>query len=70
MVGLSAQKLQMNGTYTDIHNPIFDLIIRHIPHNNKSLTNSPSPPPSKKERRKSLPNPPLNLPYYTTPYIT
>jgi hypothetical protein len=53
---LSAQKLQMNGTYTDKHNPIFDLIIKYIPHNNKSLTNSPAPQPPKKERRKSLTN--------------
>jgi hypothetical protein len=40
---LSAQKFQMNDTYIDIHNPIFNIIIKHIPHNNKPLTNTPSP---------------------------
>jgi hypothetical protein len=38
---LSAQKLQMSDKYTDIHNKIFDVIIKYISHNNKSLTNSP-----------------------------
>jgi hypothetical protein len=37
----------MNNTYTAIHNPIFDLIIKHIPHNKKSYTNTSPPPPLK-----------------------
>jgi hypothetical protein len=47
MVSLSSQKLQMNDTYTDICNSMFDLIIKRIEHNNKLLTHRP--PPSHKE---------------------
>jgi hypothetical protein len=47
---LSRQKLQMNDTFTDIHNPIFDLIIKYTYHNNThSKTHlphhTPTPPP-------------------------
>jgi hypothetical protein len=31
MYNLSKQKLQMNNTFTDTHNPIFDLIIKYFP---------------------------------------
>jgi hypothetical protein len=52
---LSAQKLQMNDTYTDIHNPILDPVIKHIPHNSKPLTNSSSPRHLKMEKSLTLP---------------
>jgi hypothetical protein len=41
---LCTQKLQINDTYTDTYNPIFNLIQRHITHNNKPLTKTPPPP--------------------------
>jgi hypothetical protein len=36
---LSWQKLQMNDTFTDTRNPIFDLIIKYAHHINKHLEN-------------------------------
>jgi hypothetical protein len=39
MYDLSRQKLRMNDTFTDIHNPTFDLIIKYTPHNNAHLEN-------------------------------
>jgi hypothetical protein len=38
---LSKEKLQMNDTYTDIHNPIFNLTKDHS--SNKSIQEPPSP---------------------------
>jgi hypothetical protein len=70
MHSLSAQKLQMNDTYTNIHNPIFDLIMKHIPHNNKSLTNLPSPTTTLKwKKKKAYLTPPPTLQYCPTPNI-
>jgi hypothetical protein len=42
----------MNDTYTDIHNPIYDLIIKHIPHNNNHLPTHLHPQP----RKESVPH--------------
>jgi hypothetical protein len=57
------RQLQINDTYTDIHNPIFDLITKHILHNNESLPNSPSLPPPKE----SLPHSPTIITLLTLP---
>jgi hypothetical protein len=38
---LCNQKLQMIDTFTDIHNPIFDQVIKHTHHNNTYPTKTP-----------------------------
>jgi hypothetical protein len=55
---LSTKKLKMNNT--DTHNPIFDLIVKYDPHNNKPLTNPTSPPPPDKMAKKPT-SPPFPL---------
>jgi hypothetical protein len=50
---LSTQKLPMNDNYTDIHNPLFDLIIKNICH----ITKNTHQPTSLTTTQGSLLNP-------------
>jgi hypothetical protein len=66
----SAQKLRKNVTHIDTRNPILKLIIKHIPHNNKPLTNPPNLTitlKSNKAKTATLPspNPLLTIPEFT-----
>jgi hypothetical protein len=54
-------------THKGTNYPIFDIIIKYIPHNNKALINPPSPPPPPK--KKSLPQP-IPHPHSNTPDLT
>jgi hypothetical protein len=65
-----AKQLHMNDTNTDTHNPIFDLIIKHIPLNNKPLINSSfSTTVLKGKKKKTIPLLPPP-PYYCITLLT